>query len=210
MNPKKSLYSIANKIRTKLLLFTDKEIRSQKNKYNLYLPKAEIKEDKYHYISTEETYSQKSTEIIYSNFGFQTEEIKNKNTKETFSTCNDTPINTKVIHSNNLFHLKDKIYTINKTLKPSSTFLIIEKPKINKNYLKILCDSLKFSKRNYKCSFRYKSNNLKNVKIDSNKFNTSMNKENFSRSLKKSKLDYLNGKSRQTECPMEIKSKSQV
>ena len=203
MNSKISLYSIANKIRTKLLLFIDKEIQSQKKNYILPISKNNH-EEKNSCIIIEEAYSQKKAEIIFSDLGFLSKTIKNENTKKTFSTCNDTPLNTtKVKDFNNIIYLEDKKYSINKKVKPSSTFIIFEKPKIDKKYLKALCGNLKLSKKNF--MYSNKPLNVKNIKICSSKSNLAMNKRNFSNSFKNNNLNYQNEKHKQRDYIKDIK-----
>ena len=197
---KDSLYSIANKVRTKLLLFIDKEIQCQKKNHNPSFSVTNY-EEKTQYIVIEQIYTQKKTEFIFSSFESKPKILKIQNSKNTFSTCNDTPTNNKVNSFNKVVNFENKIYSVNKKLRQSSTFLIFEKPKIDKNYLKFVCDSLKLPKKN--CINTFKPTRIKNLKKNSNKLNIIVNKRNFSSSFIKNKHYYLNEKCKQTEYVMD-------
>ena len=203
MSPKNNFYSIANNVRTKLLLFIDKEIQLQNKNHNHFIFNKKNYKEETHCINIEETYSQKKTEIVFSNSKLQSKITISKDTIKTTSTCNDTPKITNETHCNDEFYLKDKIYSINKEIKPSSTFLIYEKPKTDKSYLKNLCDSLKLSKKYNGSSFM--PTHIKNIKNNNNKLNTLINKGNSNNSFKKNKLGYLNEKRKQTDYLMNIK-----
>ena len=157
-------YLIANKIRTKLLLFIDTEIQNQKHKFLL-----KNQEQNQIYINFEETYIQKEeknffsfsekskpllTEInknskksnpnnafICSNKNSQSETIGNKN--KSCSSNNFQFFNTNICYHN-------KKYLLKRNSKISSAMIIKRKQKIDDQFLKNICENLKITSKKQK------------------------------------------------------------
>ena len=149
MNAKTSYFK-NNLIRTKLLLFIDKEIQSklkQKAKNLKYNCKdiAQIE------ISFEETFFQKETNK-HGHFYSNNHESKiNLTSDKTFSTVDNSSIIKEDTHSkkcsNNIICFHNKNYLIKNLSKQSSTLLILPESKHSADYLKTLCNDLKISKK---------------------------------------------------------------
>ena len=169
-----STFSQANKIRSKLLLFTDQEIQSKikQNKLKDNLEKYQKIKLCQYYIKT---YSYQTNTVFMSCLNMSDlsnlkKRKKTTNSENSFSTCEITPSSKNLLTESgeNLFNVhylnsslqknssyysriffRQKCYSIKRDLKPSSTFQIYKKPKTDKKYLKNLCDSLKIpSKKN--------------------------------------------------------------
>lgn len=182
MNNKFSSFFIANKIRTKLLLFIDQEIQSK-------IKENKLKDNlrKYHeskLFNHVKTYAYQPNIVFMStinNFDFSNakNKQKRKNSKNSCSTFEITPNNNnilsqtgensvnvcdlnftkrkKISHYNSIcFH--EKYYSIKRNIRHSSTFQIYKKPKTDKKYLNNLCDKLKIpSKKTFYSKINYKT-----------------------------------------------------
>ena len=171
MNNKFSSFFIANKIRTKLLLFIDQEIQSK-------IKQNKLKDNlrKYHeskLFNHVKTYAYQPNIVFMStinNFDFSNakNKQKRKNSKNSCSTFEITPNNNnilsqtgensvnvcdlnftkrkKISHYNSIcFH--EKYYSIKRNIRHSSTFQIYKKPKTDKKYLKDLCSNFKITNK---------------------------------------------------------------
>ena len=183
MFPNFTYVSTANEIRTKLLLFVDKEIQSKiKQKKLYYNPQYEEQRNNILYSNINKTYFHHENTFFISSSKFE-EKASNKEKKleqihqrsqKTISTCFDTsapkdllfqsenlkniPVcygnqtgkknfNYIFFPSNNIININEKVYSIKKVLKPSSTFQIYKKQKTDIKYLKNLCNSFKIIKK---------------------------------------------------------------
>ena len=184
MFPNFTYVSTANEIRTKLLLFVDKEIQSKiKQKKLYYNPQYEEQRNNILYSNINKTYFHHENTFFISSSKFE-EKASNKEkqleqihqrSQKTISTCFDTsapkdllfqsenlkniPVcygnqtckknfNYIFFPSNNIININEKVYSIKKVLKPSSTFQIYKKQKTDIKYLKNLCNSFKLTKKN--------------------------------------------------------------
>ena len=194
------LYSKANSIRTKLLLYIDKELQSRKNNNTTLFNKLNKKKEKFHYINFEENYSQQNNEKFCNNFGFQQKKLNNDPNRLN-STCDITPTSVKSKNFSSTIHIKDKTYSIRKTSKHSSTFQIFEKPKIGKDYLKFLCNNLKTTYIHSDSPI-----NIKRLKISHHKNSENDNKEIPASLCKKVKFSKLLNKKKSTEDNINMKN----
>ena len=188
-------YNLYNRIRTKLLLFIDNEIRSKiKQNNNLkFNGNGEIK------ISFEETFIQnqdnkcnfpssnilkvKKKDILdktLSTIVTPNKIIKNRYQKEIGDVYSKT-INKKGNCLNNIICFKKKIYSIKNLSKQSSTFLILPKQKSAAEYLKNLCNNLKKHKKNKKFLLRNKRISI-NTKFKDKKIIKNSNEKNILKS----------------------------
>lgn len=195
-----SFNSDANRIRTKLLLFIDKELRSRKN--NIISFNLMTNQEGVHYINSEQTYTEQYIEKYSFNFEIQ-QKKRPKKSNMLNSTCDITPTSVKSKYYNTTIHIKEKIYSIKKTFKLSSTFQIIEKPKTGKEYLKFLCDTLKIPPK----TFIFPSNplSIKKIRMIYHKSNESDSKRIPSPLNKKVKFNFLSKKKEQIENIINIK-----
>ena len=170
-----NIYLRNNRIRTKLLLFIDNEIRSKikQNKINFNINYGEETQIR---INFEETFSQKKTNNyeFSSSIVFKTK--KNDNSDKTLSTADDSAnIIRKVETFNkvdnchnkifNNFIFNKKIYSIKYISRQSSTFLILPKIKSGVEYLKTLCNNLKICKNAKKFAKHIRSNTNNKCKL---------------------------------------------
>ena len=190
----KNPYCKYNRIRTKLLLFTDNEVQSkikQSNQNLKFSCETEIR------ISFEETFTQKKND----KFNFTSSNIlkpkKNDNFDKSLSTNDVSPnkiskksqrkgkdnIHSKTPYkkdtrpdklSNNNIYFNKKFYSIKNLSKQSSTFLILPKQKNAAQYLKTLCNNLKKCKNNKK-PVKY----LRSISINNNYFCLNKDKKSF-------------------------------
>ena len=186
----KSYYKI-NQIRTKLLLFIDKEIQS-KIKQNTQRLKYNCKNDTKITISFEETFSQNQTSKNKHSSSITCKTPKIINSGKTFSTVDDSS-NTKEENrqnklSNNIICFRKKTYSIKNLSKQSSTFLILPNQKNSAEYLKTLCDKLKICENEKKPAKHIQSSVTKSKLSDLNKDKRS-NKKSSEKKLLKSKKD---------------------
>lgn len=174
-----SSFFVANKIRTKLLLYIDQEIQSKikQNKLKNNLQKY----DKTKFSKKNvKTYTYQPNIIFMSSINFfdfsNSKNTKNrKSSNKSCSTCEITPndynilsqsknnlvsvhnsglVDSNKISYHNIIYFHKKYYSIKRNLKHSSTLQIYKKPKTDRKYLKKLCDSLKISaKKNTLSSF---------------------------------------------------------
>ena len=213
-------YSKYNKIRTKLLLFIDNEIRAKMNQKN-YKLKYKFDDEKQFKISFEETFIQKENnryDFPYSNI-LKTQ--NNDNLDKSISTV-DVSTNTIIgksqqknrgnIHSktlnkgnsknklfNNIISINKKFYSIKNLSRQSSTFLILPKQKNSAEYLKNLCNNLKISADDKKLI-----KHIKTINIDINFFDLSNDKKN---PIKSNEIDMQ--KSKKDQCTYSLFRNSQ-
>ena len=196
--------SKANKIRTKLLLFIDKEIQTKiKQKKLFYNPQHEDQRNAVLYSNRNKMYSHQENRPFISSL-FEEKNLKNeaglKKIKHNFQlpitnrslhpifqikVCYRSKVGKKKLHKhcfsfNNTINVKDSSYSIKKVQKPSSTFQIYKKPKTDKKYLKNLCNSLKIIKKNnllLNKRIKYKLSSIVNHRVDSSPTKKTKKKE---------------------------------
>ena len=207
----KNLYSRNNQIRTKLLLFIDKEIQS-KIKQPIKNLKFKCIDESLIKINVEETFTHKKSKKRDFSFTNTLKTKKTDNSEKSVSTNDDNSNKTseksnkkkKIITSsrtlsrdavcrsnkliNNVICFNKKIYSIKNVSKRSSAFLILPKQKNAAEYLKNLCNNLKISKNKKKPIQKCGT-----VKIKNKRFNLSQDKKVSKKSNKnlnpKSKMD---------------------
>ena len=196
----RNLYSKYNKIRTKLLLFIDNEIRTKMSQSNHHL-KYNYNDETQLKISFEETFTQKKNNRhdLYSSNVLKTKQ--NDNLDKSISTVdistniftaksqqkNRGNIHSKTLNKvsnsqdkifNNLICFNKKFYSIKNLSRQSSTFLILPNQKNAAEYLKNLCKNLKIIKSDKK-----PVRHIKSISIHDNFFNLSKDKKTRIRSI---------------------------
>ena len=185
----KNPYLRNNKIRTKLLLFIDNEIKS-KIKQNHKNLKFNCENGTQVRISFEETFTQKQTnKYVFNNLYKSVSTIEdssnrfNKKLYKTQRTYNHSQTLPKKYNCPNVL-LKDdiifhnKIYSIKNLSRQSSTFLILPNRKYASEYLKILCNNLKICKNDKKRVKQCESINAKSKLFNLSKEKKSTIKSN--------------------------------